>query len=45
MDWQVAKGNLQTHQDFYGQDYEKGRQDRIHGYSYNDYCSPSINDD
>lgn len=31
--------------DFYGQGYENGRQDRINGYSYNDYCSPSLNDD
>jgi hypothetical protein len=37
MDWQVATGdNLQTHQDFYEPGYENGRQDRIHGYSYND---------
>ena len=25
--------------------YEDGREDRINGNSYNDYCSPSLNDD
>ena len=31
--------------DAYGVGYDDGREDRINGYSYNDYCSPSLDDD
>jgi hypothetical protein len=37
-------------QELYGKEmhdegYDDGREDRIDGRSYNDYCSPSLNDD
>ena len=40
---------LQTQQaygkDAYGQGYDDGRGDRVDENRYNDYCSPSLNDD
>jgi hypothetical protein len=31
--------------DAYGQGYDDGREDRLDGKRYNDYCSPNRNDD
>lgn len=40
---------LQTQQaygkDAYGQGYDDGREDKVDGNRYNDYCSPSLNND
>lgn len=41
---------LQTQKAYGGGDgfwtgYQNGKDDRLHGYRYNDYCSPARNDD